>query len=550
MSTPSGYQPPYHSISLLRPYRYRHSSNTFSMSFTLPSYVNVSLSGDDTSTKSPLLTPPITPLSAEDVPFRAADDDNVSLNMRKGKHTFAKDKKQSRQSRPQRGGHAYSSEIPKLNSFENTDLVRSKSMGLVHRTSSVFGLQGSVKTATCLRGGVDGKRVRRWTLPTKSAATRGLTPLRSTVKQATLSSSRESPAMITLRRATTNRSPQRNELTFFPEPKFGNERNGLLSYLVSTFTVTNLADMAAPLFADGKSSRTNSVGSDGAHPTLTYPAATVCTETTVEPNLVHPGHSAQKPSSRRCSARYVAGDSSYEVIWDENDSLTASQGSSRPSVTDRRASLAVMKLEAQLARSDPSTRRPSAESADSSSSAKQKYAQALTPDKLDQIFPRLIHKTGLRDLPKSCTGRKRRDTVCSITVNEPEQQMLVDNDGRKASAFTIDFFPPLSCTTSRRTSMIPSPGDLSQPMSVQGNRASPTSDSPPTKQRARLGSMVGASSHARRRSSAFVDNAWRRESIMKKLDGRSGEHISKKQERDSDTTPLLGFKGKGRASHS
>ncbi|KAK5075899.1 hypothetical protein LTR70_009878 [Exophiala xenobiotica] len=354
------------------------------MSFTLPSYVNVSLSGDDTSNKSPLLTPPITPLSAEDVPFRAADDDNVSLNMRKGKHTLAKNKKQSRQSRPQRGGHAYSSEISKLDSFGDTDLVWSKPMALVHRISSVSVSRGSVKTAASPRGGVDGKRVRRWTLPSKSTATRGLTPLRSTVKQATLGSSRESPAMITLRRATTNRSPQRNELTFFPEPKFGNERNGLLSYLVSTFTVTNLADMAAPLFADGKRSRTNSVGSDGAHPTLTYPAATVCTETTVEPNIAHPGHLAPKPSSRRCSVRYVAGDSSYEVIWDENDSLTTSQGSSRPSVTDRRASLAVMKLEAQLARSGPSTRRSSAESADSSSSAKQKYAQALTPEKLDQ----------------------------------------------------------------------------------------------------------------------------------------------------------------------
>lgn len=519
------------------------------MSFPRPVHGNVSLSGDETSTKSPLLTPPITSLSAEDAPFRAADDDNVSLNMRKGKRKYAKNKKQSRESRSQRGGPAYSSDIAKLDSPENTALARSNSMVLVHRASSVSVSQGSVKTSTSPRGGIDARRVRRWTLPSKSAAARGLTPLRSTVKQATLSSSRESPAMITLRRATTNKSPQRNELTFFPEPNFGNERNGLLSYLVSTFTVANLADMAAPLFADAKNSRTNSVGSDGAHPTLTYPAAAVCTETTVEPNIIHPGLTVQKPSSRRCSARYVAGTTSYEVIWDENDSLTASQSSSRPSVTDRRASLAVMKLEQQLARSDPSTRRPSAESAVSSSSAKQKYAQALTPDKLDQIFPRLLHKTGLRDLPRSRTGGERRDTICSITVDEPEQEILVDDQGRKASAFTIDFFPPLSCTISRRTSMVPSPGNLSRSMSVQGERASLVSNSPPTKQRARLGSMVGASSHARRRSLAFIDNASRRESIFEKLGGWSGEHTSKKQERDSDTTPLLGPKRK-RASQN
>ena len=514
---------------------------------SLPPYVNVGPSICGTSTKSTLLTPPVTPLSTDDVPFRVTDDDNMSLNMRKGKHTRAKDKKKSRESRSRRVDPEHSNEVKKLVTGENTEMLRSKSMGRVRASSSKLGSPQAAQTGPSSREDNDERRVRRWTLPSKSVATRGLTALRSTVRQATLSEEVESPAMITLRRATTNKSPQRNELTFFPEPTFGNERSGLLSYLVSTFTRANSADMAAALFSSTKSSRTNSVGSDSAHAAMTYPAATVCTETTVEPSLIHPGTFDLKLKPRRCSAKYVAGDTSYEVIWDENDSLSSTQASSPPSVADRRASVAVMKLEAQLARSEPSTRRPSGGSSKSASSALQIYAQALTPDKLNQVIPRLLHSAGLQNLPKSRTGRQRRDTVCSIIVDEPERQTLFEDKSRKASTFSIDFFPPLSSTTSRRASVLPSPGDFSELLNGGRRRTSSTSNGPPTKHSSRLGSMVGASSHARRRSSAFVDNTARRESTLKKPGRKSSGRVSKVQEREFDTTPLLDSKAKGRA---
>lgn len=549
-----------HQASLPRSYHYWEHSKIFSMSYPFPPAVSVRPTGGGTSIKSTLLTPPITPLSADDVPYRAATDDNVSLNMRKGKRTCAKTKSKEQQKRPQQA-RASSSEVPTLDTMGRIDKVRSHSLGLIARPDSGSVSPGSVKAGTPPSEDGTGNRSRRWTLSSKSAATRGFTPLKSTVKQATLSDRVESPAMITLRRATTNKSPKRNELTFFPEPKFGNESNGLLSYLVSTFTMSNLSDMAAPLFADAKSSRNSSVGSGAAHPVSTYPAATVCTETTVESSFINPGYRPVKPSSRRCSARYISGETNYEVIWDDNDSLTSTQDSSGPSVPDRRMSMAVVKLESQLARSDTSSRRPSDKSMGSStraslSSAKQKYAQALTPDKLEQLFPRLLHKAGMGDLPRSRTGRKRRSTVCSITVDEPEQQTLAGNGGRKASTFTIDFFPPLSNTTSRRTSAAMSPSRLpgaaspcTTRVSHSGKDADTTLSASPPKRRPGLGSMVGSSSHIRRRSSAMHDVAWRRESTTKQLARSKGERVSKEQARDSDTAPLLGSKGKGRASH-
>ena len=63
-------------------------------------------------------------------------------------------------------------------------------------------------------------------------------------------------------------------------------------------------------------------------------------------------------------------------------------------------------------------------------------------------------------------------------------------------------------------------------------------------QRPRLGSMIGSSSHARRRSSTFVD-VWHSGSMTKLLSGVGGGYIT--EEQDSDTEPLLG-KAKQRAS--
>jgi len=521
------------------------------MPYSFPPHVDtISPGSGDASPTSALLTPPITPLSIEDIPYRAADNDNISLNMRKGKNPRARLRCKAQQKRPQRV-QEHSNEIPRLDSFARAVVFRSNSMGHMRRHSSVPVSPGSPNAATPPPEECIGKRNRRWTLPSKSAPTRGFTPLRSTVKQATLGSSVESPAMITLRRATTNKSPKRNELTFFPEPKFGNERNGLLSYLVSKCTRTNLVDMAAPLFADGKRSRSSSISSEGAHPTLTYPAATVCTETTVESTLVSSGDFPDKPSARRWSVKYVASNTSYEVIWDENDS-SSTQGSSQPSVAGRRPSLAVMKLESQLPRRQVTPRRASGQSSGSPSlaspsSAKQIYAQALTPNKLEQIFPRLLHKTGLRNLPTSRTGRKRRNTVCSITVDQPEQQTLVGQAGRKASTFTIDFFPPLSSTTNCRTSVVQSPLGLGSSSSLFEQRAShsdkgtsPKSGAATTKSGPDFSSMIGSSSHTRRGSYAFIDGGRRRENVAKKLTKRSGEHIPEEQDRESDTAPLLG----------
>lgn len=511
------------------------------MSYSFSPYTSVTPMEDGSSINSSLLTPPLTPRTEHDVPYRPTETDQTSLSMRKRKRVARNKNKKEPKSTPKtslKSTDVNDTQIDKFNILFSDKSNRRKSLSVVYTDAAHESPLGSTHN--------DGKRLRRWTLPSKSAPTSVFTPLRSTVKQATLTTRPESPAMITLQRATTNRNPKRIELTFFPEPKFGNERSGLLSYIVSTFS---RSEMSMPAGQSGikpstttKSARSASVGNDGAHPTLTFPAATVCTEAFVESSLAMPGAFTANPPSRRCSTKYVTRDSCFEIIWDENDSSSTTRESSRPSLTsDRRPSLAATKLEAQLAQNLQTIRRFSVQSGSSSSTDSQSSVgnfleRVITPEKLNSLFPKLLRDTALRNLPRSRGGGHERENVCNVATLETSCQVMKD-DGEGPRMKSVALFPPLH---SHRTSNLNDEigqklADMSQSDNQVLRRASASAGSP----QGRLGSMIGSSSHTRRQSSVGIGAKWQRGLKNKKRHSIADGSAMYGEIDDADSTPLL-----------
>lgn len=482
------------------------------MAVTLPPHSNTS-PGGDSSIQSSLLTPPVTPLDVHELPYRPPETDSISLKMKKRKHNHKDEQNTYERVCDHKSTilglscdhNATSHRIAYAPSF---DPKRSKSVDMLKLATSGSVSPTSVQVEAELRK-EEVRRTRRWTLPSKSAATRGLTPLRSTVKQSTWRVIGESPAMITLRRATTNQHPNRAEMTFFPEPTFSYERSGLLSYLVSTFTKRKTSQEPAMLNFRPVGSRpyhrSALISSNSAHPTLTLPAATVYTETTVGARLAMPSLVPEMVVPRRCSTKYTSGGITYEILWDNDDNSSATQEFSRMSASPRRPSVAMIELEAQLVRRD-SSKGYSSNSSRKSSSAMSYNSAGVLPepntalDSLEQLFPRLLHKTGLRDLPRSRKSQQRRSTSCSITVNEVQQQTLVDDSGRRDSVSANGLFPPLRYSHQSRTpSNPPSRYKQSPEAFEQGDNAW---EGQPQRVGSFVGSKIGSSSHCRRRSSA------------------------------------------------
>lgn len=528
------------------------------MSYPFPSYQEQA--ADTSSIKSAFLTPALTPLSSHEKPWRPISPDDASLTMKKRHHQHGEPQKDRTQSGRKRHEGAKNTEPKAVGvTFQSRkrslaiapeDLAGSASPG----GSSID--HSSISGSASSHGG-DPVCPRRWTLASKSQATRGFTPLRSTVKQTTVTNHIDSPAVITLRRATTKVTPRVDELTFFPEPTFSHEKTGLLSYLVSTFSLVGTnTDTKTRTFSSPKgNSRSASLESNGVHPTVTNPAATVCTETTVDANLAMPGDDRAGSHMRRCSTKFTSGSTSYEVIWDENDS-TSNGEQSRPSTADRRrSSLAVFSLEAQLSRSTPSTPRSikgqsSPHGRASRSSVGMFQEQILTPAKLDQIIvPRLQHKTGLRDLPRSRSGRRKRSsTVCSITVDNPMHQTLSADNQRRPSTFAIEFFPPLG--SRRQSNAFTSSPEEAEMHGSEIAKGKASAEGILDQFRPRLGNLIGSSSHTRKKSLAIDSPTSRRGSgmihgVMRRLSSFASDSWFG----EGDAEPLLGNGARRSLSH-
>jgi hypothetical protein len=457
---------------------------------------------------SALLTPPETPSTPKDTPFKPRDGDTVSLSMKR-RHK----------------GQGDDSLRPRRGYLSNDDLrlapARMSSMPALHRCKSLPSLRDSntypISKPTLLIRAVSGtadSRRRRWTLPSKAGSTRCLA---HTVSMASVSAYRrkkvaaketESPAMITLRRATNSQSSRKMSLTFFPEPKFERSRTGFLTAFLSSITSSEdvvAADDPQLYLQDARrSSRSSaSVESGKAQPSGSGSAPTVCTEVSgMEPRLSIPGQSSTDPELRRCSTKFITAESIYEVIWDEHaNSSTASDSSHSPPEPNseaRRRSVAVEQLQTQLSKAVARSRRESLASQPSRS-----RRQSLA-DLFSFKFSRNSNDGRLQNFPRSKSSTNAK-------LNAPVHPMInVVLEGVSSSSCLIEFFPPLRSRATMGASKCCSKYSVDR---TALNPPSTSSVIPPKEpapcndsQAGGLGSMVGVSTHMRRGTQAIQDD--------------------------------------------
>ncbi|KPI42784.1 uncharacterized protein AB675_2187 [Cyphellophora attinorum] len=281
-----------------------------------------------------LLTPPLSPASSEDVPFKPADDDVTSLSMKR-RHFVPHSRERRRLNRACASSTELRGSSITYDDMPIAVLHHSKSLSHLASTSGVPMLR-SVRIS---RRGSDHPNIRgrRWTvsskgLPAKELADKTAAEIRPPVPEPVHQDS-PSPAMITLRRASITRQVNRKtSLTFFPPPKFESSTSGLVRAFLRTLTGQ---EQAAPTFE----SRRQSIFNIRAPPVLpaeepvpeqSWKASAKPVFTKVSgmaPELLQPTNTFRASAeTRRCSTQYVSGGSVYEVIWDENIS-DSSRGS-------------------------------------------------------------------------------------------------------------------------------------------------------------------------------------------------------------------------------
>ena len=321
--------------------------------------------------RGPHLTPPVSDHSLNDVPFTPREDDRISLSMkRKRRHLHSlRPKPLPRGFRRSQQDVTESSRRRRKKgkkSFRTANLQRSISLPLLQPRFTHGSVELLCNTNTQ-------QRPRRWTIPSKAASTRGLAPILPLIPREEKGDSwgttlLQSPAMITLRRATTTGNSRRMSLTTFPTPKFSRAGSGFFSSVMSSITGTEAGMSNSPpslsLQCDGRQrTQQASISSTEAWPSLSTIAPVVCTEIIMmEPSAPNSAPGQKINRLRRCSTRIVTNDNVYEILWDEDSSSSSSQGMTMPIVgrvpsAESRRSSAVDVLQSQLSRA--STRRSS-----------------------------------------------------------------------------------------------------------------------------------------------------------------------------------------------
>ncbi|KAK5197147.1 hypothetical protein LTR99_000493 [Exophiala xenobiotica] len=491
-------------------------------------YSTIKPSGYPSSLRSePLLSPPLSHNSSEDIPFRPDDSDRISLTMKKHKGH-------------RHGWHdPFSPHTLPANLTVNTrQLRRRHSLRKRSRTSisdplrkarslpDIQSDQRPCKTELVINHNI---QTRRWTVPSKAAATRGLATIipvpEPTGRISKKTVTTQSPAMITLRRATTTGSPKRMSLTSFPTPKFGRQHTGFLSSLLNTITGQDeyRAGPSESLQAIGSNSQTTRspwVDSNEARPATGAIAPPMFTAfTPIPPRLSLPGQGCRVfDPMRRCSTKYVCGDVVYEVIWDENSSTPSSE-SAGPSPVERDIGIQgnysddAETLERRLSKVLTQSRRPSTSAQMSRRTSywpgSETFAQGLLPLMTSPKLAKIAREAAFRSLPRSKGSRKAEVMTPLATSIDVEQQLLLDPLTNEAGKVNVQYFPPLagpdsSTEATRSTSLsLDVDRDTTHAINLAGDPFSGAPDEevlPSPKGRSRYGSMVGVSSHRKRLS--------------------------------------------------
>ena len=523
-----------------------------------------SVDGDPSSLWSDtLLTQPESRKSFDDIPFRPEDNDRISLNMKKkGGHRQEQHDASSRRTatapRPQGRRHRSDG----LGSRQ-----KSRNLRKAHSLPSVQPRfdHGTVETLEPPKS--PQQKARRWTVPSKAVSTLAvatLVPVDNTTLEANTVSranfdSNQSPAMITLRRATTSKSRRRTSLTSFPPFKLTQSSAGLLSLLLNSIAGNDeprdliSTDVEPKREVMQKSQMASTVSrNDDFRPSTSTIAPPVQTEVVaVEPRLSVSGPNQAINPMRRCSTRYVSENVTYEVIWDENwSSSTSSAGGiasphGRGSILQSRDLAGSETLERRLSNALTRSRRQSLQHAPSRKTS-------YVPGRKSSVhniwtntnMARLFGEPSSERVPGPKSLKKSKIMPFSLAGADDNHSMLAEGSKQLKFADRVEFFPPIRsrANTNARHKL----DDFWTTMQRNGSTASMYADQHasssseqvygPRTTRSRYGSMVGISSRAKRRSvsaEAHQQNMGSRRASSGRIQGK---------EADDDTVPLLGMR--------
>ncbi|KIW66654.1 hypothetical protein PV04_05965 [Phialophora macrospora] len=506
-----------------------------------------------------LSTPPASQGGLKEVPFRPQENDHVSLSMKASHHRHEPHDMSSPQMAAAVRTEGRRRKNPLSDSrFGERRLRKSNSLPTVQPRFE----RGIVET---LGGAPESppQRARRWTISSKAASTCGLAILvpakdtsdRENVDSHSSSYANQSPAMITLRRATSS-MPRRQTttLTSFPTPKFSQDSDGLLSSFLKTITSCS----EAPVYVLGESEPTKEIAQksrrpstvstkDDVRPSTSAVAPPVHTEiATLEPPLSLCGSNQAVSSIRRCSTRYISEDVVYEVIWDENMSSSASSEGGDPSprgsgaILQSRELAGTETLERRLSNALSRSRRAST---DESRSRRTSYVPSMELS-LQSIWTnpkiaRLFREPASERLPRSKSSTRTSNMFPSLST-----------DAGSSPAHTrpfperVEFFPPLRSPANTNGSgpgvdlTVGTAHDGLQRDTQMGRVASiqAQGDSQLGAEGSRFSSMVGVSSHAKRRSTSD-HHEQRHRSLY--IDGRRASEGRRRAKQPDDETLLL-----------
>lgn len=390
-----------------------------------------------------LLTPPLSPATSEDTPYKPHDDDQISLSMKRRHKARSRNRDRRRLNR----ACVSSSQLEASSDsivFTSRQLGRSRSLPTLHISPSSPMLRSN--TTTKLTGtDLRDPSKRRWTLPSKAQPTQGLAVRVLVEKRPAIttigSPENPSPAMITLRRASTTRSPNRKmSLTFFPPPKFSRQKSGLITTFLQTITRTDDSGRqeTGSDFKPSEVRRASVVSFKTGQPETSRNASAPPVFTKVAgmtPSLLQPVQAESEPAVRRCSTTFISSGSTYEVIWDENISSSGSDTGSLATIANsRRRSSAVDKLETQLFKAVAQSRRgsvdPQSLAENDVTTSRNGSFSSLLSSKLSRSF-----RHGQTALPRSRSQKSK----CPF-VKLPEEEISISEE---PSTGSIEFFPPL-----------------------------------------------------------------------------------------------------------
>ena len=439
---------------------------------------------------------------------------------------------------------------------------------------------GALSPVSSQRAGLP-QRPRRWTVPTKARPTKAVcgspstaelanaaanisftsVPAGEILRQSALSRapSADTPAMITLRRATRQMSRRistdPSRLTFFPPPVLTQTRSTNLFSLLGLNPDSGTSDVGQPEPIDPFSPFSHShvtpllpkrasVTGNYAQPGCSSIALPAYTEVLVSPTWqqVVSEQPPQATSIRRYSTKITSGNSVHEIIWDENISSSGSDatstGISRQGTTkdqkppslggNRRKSVAAEILEMQLKRSDEESRRTSTGSDlrtfPSDPSEFQPNHHKSFQKLLNWQFSGINSDQGhLTKLPRSrASAASRVDHELAFTETE-DTTTIEELDSIGPRCGQVNFFPPVRSRASTGASKRPYrqeaenvqsatsatwSSQATSPMASAAHFISATaSREPSSPPRRSMGSALGQVSHVRRQSADVTNRS-------------------------------------------